>query len=167
MRASLLALATLALAPSTPAADLASFKTVYILPMTHGLDQYLAVRLSRGPALQVVTDPQKADLVFTDQIGAGFEEKLNSLYGEPNTKPAPEKSAGKDAKASKDQIPEGFARPQVTSSSRGRGAIFLVDRRTRTVVWSDYALAKTAAPDDLNRLADKIATAFEKQVKGK
>ncbi len=32
--------------------------------------------------MQVVTDPQKADVVFTDRIGAAFEEHLNELYGQ-------------------------------------------------------------------------------------
>ncbi len=30
--------------------------------------------------VQVVTDPQKADAILTDRIGAGFEQKLDDLY---------------------------------------------------------------------------------------
>ena len=44
--------------------------------MSNGLDQFLAIRLTSGTVMQVVTDPQKADAILTDRIGASFEEKL-------------------------------------------------------------------------------------------
>ena len=40
-------------------ADLGEFKTVYILPMSNGLDQFLAIKLTSGSVMQVVTDPTK------------------------------------------------------------------------------------------------------------
>ncbi len=55
--------AVLAALLSIPAvnAEVAGVKTVYVLPMTGGLDQYLAFRLTSEGVLQVVTDPAKAD----------------------------------------------------------------------------------------------------------
>src|SRR6476469_11172756 len=58
-------------------------KTVYVLPMAGGLDQYLALQLSSGGILQVVTDPKKADAILTDGIGTRLEDSLTELYGAP------------------------------------------------------------------------------------
>src|SRR6476646_9144378 len=67
-------------------------KTVYLLPMAGGLDQYLALQLTAGGVLQVVTDPKKADAILTDGIGARFEENLTQLYGAPVDTDKPEKA---------------------------------------------------------------------------
>jgi hypothetical protein len=53
-------------------AQTAGVRTVYILPMAGGLDQYLAGWLTREHIMQVVTDPRAADAVFTDRLGARF-----------------------------------------------------------------------------------------------
>ena len=53
--------------------------TVYLLKMSSGLDQYLANRLTADHVFQVVTDPKLADAVFTDQIGEGFQMKLDEI----------------------------------------------------------------------------------------
>ena len=98
---------------------LSEVQTIYVLPMSSGMDQYLASRLTRGHILQVVTDPAKADAILTDHLGAAFEDSLKELYlpsrsrphgeagrqgressrqaaGKSETKPA-EKVAGKEA----------------------------------------------------------------------
>src|SRR5215471_21674464 len=83
------------------AADLAGAHSVYILQMPRGMDQYLANRLTNDHIFQVVTDPKRADAMLTDQIGAMFEEQLQTLLPspEPVKKEAPpakdkEKPAG-------------------------------------------------------------------------
>src|SRR5450631_715542 len=63
------------------AADLHAVKTVYLLSMANGMDQYLAGRLTAGSVIQVVTDPHKADAVFTDHVGEAFEKSLDDLFG--------------------------------------------------------------------------------------
>jgi hypothetical protein len=136
-------------------AELAGYKTVYLLPMSSGLDQFLAIKLTTGAVMQVVTDPRKADVVFTDKIGSTFEEKLDELYGQ---KP---KTDDKDGKESLNST------PRIAAVSHGKGAIFLVDRRTRDVVWSAYVKAKSAAPDDMNHVAGEIAGRLEQDRKGK
>ena len=60
---------------SASAGDFRSVKTVYLLPMANGLDQYLASRLTSESVFQVVTDPKKADAVLTDHVGEGFEQE--------------------------------------------------------------------------------------------
>jgi hypothetical protein len=137
-----------AAALALPGADLAEFKTVYVLPMSNGLDQFLAIKLTSGSVMQVVADPQKADAILTDHIGTSFEQKLDELYG----------------KREKD---EDTARTGMQNASRGRGAIFLVNRKTRDVIWSAYERPKSTAPDDMNHTAEKIAQKLEKDRKGK
>ena len=53
------------------------------------LDQYLANRLTKG-RFEVVTDPDKADAVFTDRIGNRFRRKVE---GTVSTTASPEARA--------------------------------------------------------------------------
>jgi hypothetical protein len=138
-------------------AGLADYKTVYVLPMSSGLDQFLAIKLTSGSVMQVVTDPRKAELILTDAIGAAFEGKLDDLYGQ---KPKSEENDDKNGKDS-------MSSPRISPASRGRGAIFLVDRKTRDVVWSTYVKVGSTAPDDMNRIAAEIADKLAKDRKGK
>ena len=157
----LLAASVMIARASNPALN--DVKAVYILPMSNGLDQYLAIRLTTGSTVQVVTDAQKADAILTDRIGAGFEQKLDELYRDKSKKDTA-KDSSKDSSGS---VQEDNAKPVMQPLSRSKGTIFLVDRKTRNVLWSTYALPKSAAPDDMNRLADHIAARLEKDRKGK
>jgi hypothetical protein len=134
--------------------DVAGYKTVYLLPMSGGLDQFLATRLTSGVVMQVVTDPLKADVVFTDRIGAAFEEHLSEIYGQKL------KSEEKDSLTSS-------PKPMDIAISHGRGLIFMVDRRTREVVWSTFIKPKDASPDAMNRVALEIAAKLDRDRKGK
>jgi hypothetical protein len=133
------------------AGDLGGIKTVYLLPMGNGLDQFLANKLTSGSVLQVVTDPQKADAILTDHLGAGFEIKFDELYG------------GAKKQDDKDMFAPA---PRSSSPIKARGAIFLVDRKTRNVIWSDYESVKDTAIPAINRTADKIVTKLAKDIKG-
>ena len=118
---------------AVPATDgLAQVRSVYLLSMGSGLDQYLANQLTSGKVLLVVTDPAKADAVLTDRLGVQFEQKLKELYPEPAApKPAPPKPAPKkDTADSKDaKEPEAKGEPKTKdegivrlgSSNWGRG----------------------------------------------
>jgi hypothetical protein len=139
---------------SVMAADLSAVKTVYLLPMSSGLDQYLAIRLTRDGAFQVVTDPQKADAIFTDRIGSNFEQTLKDLYSPPKKQ---------DGKLENDD----FSKPSMQPLSHGRGSLFLVDRESRVVVWSTFAKPRSANADDMNGLATKIVEQLDKSRKGK
>ena len=129
-------------------ADLTDVKTVYLLPMSSALDQHLAVALTTGGILQVVTDPAKADAIFTDRIGANFEQTLKDMFDKKD-----------DAKS------DDYTRPTMQPLSRGKGDIFLVDRKSHVVLWSMYATPKSAQGDDMNRLAAKIAAQLQKDRK--
>jgi len=135
------------------AGDVGEVKSVYVLPMANGLDQFLAMRLTHDAVVQVVTDPQKADAVFTDRIGTPLEEKLDELYGPID------KGKDKDKQAKVLGMQGG--------SSRGRGAIFLIDRQTRNVIWTTYERPKGTTPEDVNRMAGKIAEQLQRDRKTK
>jgi hypothetical protein len=142
---------------------LAQIKSVYLMPMSHGLDQYLANKLTEERVFEVVTDPSLADAVLTDRIGRPFEEAFADLYPPP---PPPEPPPAKEAdekntkKRASSSLPSLVDRPEtprmVSTFSRGRGNVFLVDRKTRRVIWSEYVRPRNSRPDELNRVADRL-----------
>lgn len=161
---------------------------VYILPMRSGMDQYLANKIVRQGIFQVVTDPQKADAVLTDRIGEPFEKKLDDLY--PPPKPVKEKkeetkkeetkkdekdkrddSASKSEKDSDNDTLGAMAAASAavverpSSFGRSRGTYFLVDRKSRAVIWSTYDRARDTAADTLDHKADQIVTRLKRDLK--
>ena len=162
MKQFLLAAAVLAISMSAPAAGLDDVKTVYLLPMSNGLDQYLAAQLTSGSVLQVVTDPKNADAVLTDHLGQSFEETLADLY---NTKPAPSDKAADKADKTEDTGPT-FARSGM-QGQKGRGNIFLVNRKTHDVLWSFFESPGDKTPNGMRRTAAKISAKLAQSIKGK
>lgn len=140
----LLAAATLATAEAP--------QSIYLLPMSGGFDQQLASRLASSGLFQVVADPQQADAVLTDHLGPRFEERFHELYAPPK----PEAKAG-----------EADSRPRFTGSSRGRGNLFLVDRKTRRVLWSVYEKPRSTLADDLDRSARRVAERMVRDLHGR
>ena len=135
-------------------ADVTGVKSVYLLPMAGGLDQYLANRLTGDQVFRVVTDPKLADAVFTDHLGEAFEKQLTGLY------PPPDSAEKEEDDSSKPQ--------QHTSSfGRGKGTVFLVDLKSRAVVWSGYEGRIGSTPGLLDRTAVRIVQQIKKQQKGK
>lgn len=163
-------LSAAALASDNP--QLKRVQAVYILPMNSGMDQYLANKITRQALFQVVTDPQKADAIFTDRIGEPFERKLDELYPPPkpekpkkDAKGAEEKDAAKNDDAAKDTPSENLA-PPPSSFGRGKGTFFLVDRRSRAVIWSTYDRASNNRADTLDKKADQIIGRLKRDLTG-
>ena len=163
------------------AAELTENRTVYLLPITHSLDQFIANRLVTMHVLQVVTDPAKADTVVTDQVGAALEERLKDLYPPP-TPPAKEaaKSNPEPPKAAGDTPPSSASKPIFGDASnkvdkagnmgafgRGHGTIFLVDVKTRQVLWSVFDPPKNNNPRELDRTAERIVKRLKEDLSGK
>ena len=172
-RALLLSLvAGIALCASFP--ELSRVQNVYILPMSGGLDQYLAKSLTQHRQYQVVADPKIADAIFTDRLGDTFEKKLLELYPPP---PPPEKPIEKSAKDDKDEKKTGKDKDSMAVKeepmvrlggfSRNRGNIFLVERASKKVIWSLYKRPKSTTPDDLNRIAESIVSNLQRDITGK
>ena len=144
------------LASGAPNPQLTEIHSVYLMPMSGNLDQFLAVQLNASNIFLVVTDPKRADAVFTERIGVPFEEALKELYASES------KTDSKD-KDKKDE----YVRPTMKPLSNGKGSLFLVDRKTKNVVWSIYDKPKSNRADDVNQLAQKITSKLQKDVKGK
>lgn len=127
-------------------------RTIYILPMSSSLDQYLANALVKDGHFNVVTDPQLADAFFTDRIGQSFETKLKELLPPPDA--AQQKSDDENAK----QV-------RVGGFSRSRGTVFLVQRDSRAVVWSVYEPPKGTTSHDFENCAGHIMDQLRKDLK--
>jgi hypothetical protein len=136
------------------AKDLREIRNVYLLPMSGGLDQYLADRIARSGKYTVVTDPNKADAIFTDRIGTGFERALDDLYRPPDT--------AEDTEADKFGAPH---QKRAAGLGRARGTIFLVDRATRVVLWSSFVPVSGTQPQDVEKRARHIADELRDYIK--
>jgi hypothetical protein len=109
--------------------------------------------------MQVVTDPKKADAVLTDHLGQSFEDTLADLY---SPKPAPsEKAADKTEDTGATYARSGM------QGQRGRGNVFLVNRRTHDVLWSFYESPGDKTPNAMRRTASKISAKLAQSIKGK
>jgi len=178
-------------------ADLTGVRTVYVMPMSRGLDQYLANRLATRHTFQVVTDPKLADAIFTDRIGENFQTELQSIFPDPKpAEPKPAAGAPKSAsekKADGQQLPEpekvsrrkkssdsdadapagskGFSdtvnklSAPVSSFGGAKGTIFLVDAKSRLVVWSTFDPSKGTLNRDLDRTASDIVSRLARDLK--
>lgn len=151
-------------------ADLSGVHSVYMMPMARGLEQYLANRLTNEHVFSVVTDPKMADAVFTDRIGQGFQTQWENLNPPPPTKPAAK--AEKAAKA-EEQAPSPLPtetvnkldNPSLNSGfGRARGNVFLVDAKSRQVLWSVFEPAKDSTTKELDRTASDIVSRLRKDL---
>ena len=117
------------------------FRTVYVLEMANGLDQYLSSRLTANRVFWVVLEPTSADAVLTQSLDETFWNWLAHNYPPPAGAPASTRTP---------------AATNSRPSSRQPGMVFLVDPRTRVVLWSSWISPKKPTPDELNRNAETI-----------
>jgi hypothetical protein len=136
-------------------------RTVYLLPMGHGFDQFLANHLAGTAQFEVVTDPKQADVVVTDRIGRSFEAQMRQLYGE--TRPAAKPVEGKET-GEQETVVQAAPVGAMSSFGRGRGNFFLVDTRTARVIWSTYEKPVGSDPAELNRAAERIVERLKKDM---
>jgi hypothetical protein len=143
------------LAPAAVNPQLKQVTAVYILSMTGGMDQFLANRLTASGVFIVVADAHKADAVITDRLGESFETKLNELYPPPAPagEPKPDKSAADDKKIGMDL---GSGAAHVSGFSRGKGNFFIVDRKSRNVLWAVFEPPKDSSAGELSKTAEKV-----------
>ena len=163
------------------AAELTGGRTVYLMPMGRGLDQFIANRLTRMHVLQVVTDPAKADIVFTDQVGASLEDKLKDLYPPPPAPEAKEPAKAKEADKGKSDTSPAEGRPSLLAetvnkadqaggmgvSGRGRGTLFLVDVKSRQVLWSAFEKPRNSSPYELDHTAERVVKRLKEDLAAK
>jgi hypothetical protein len=139
--------------------QLKQVNTVYILAMTGGMDQFLANQITASGVFQVVTDPKNADAIITDRLGESFESKLKELYpppAPPTPAPAPPADDDKKADGKKNALDLGAGAQRVNAGGRGKGNLFIVDRKSRNVLWSVFEPAKDTTPGELSKTAEKV-----------
>jgi hypothetical protein len=155
-------------------ADVSGVHSVYMLPMSHGLDQHLANRLTNDHVFRVVTNAKIADAIFTDRIGEAFESQMDTLFPPPEAEKPPKKEV-KDVKKEKDDEPKSAALPTETvnkqnnpalssSFGRGKGVVFLVDVKSRQVIWSSYQPPKGTAVMEIDKSANDIVARLKKDM---
>jgi len=155
------------------ATDLAAVKNVYFLKMSKGMDQYLANRLTNEHLFQIVTDPKLADTIVTDHIGEAFEAKMNDLFPPPEPEEKPEKppkaDKGEDTESAAAMLGDSVNKLAPLSSSFGgsRGTVFLVDAKSKAVVWSTFAPPKDGTSREMDRTAYDIVSRLKKELNRK
>ncbi len=137
-------------------ADLASVRSVYVMPMSRGMDQYLANRLAAERLFKVVSDSKLADAVFTDHLGDDLTSSLDDLSP---AKPAQEG----DSKSS--TAPVNKLDTVSSSFGRSKGVFFLVDAKTRQVVWSTFEAPQRFDSRHLDRTASDIVSRLKRDLK--
>lgn len=171
-----------------PNADLSSVGTVYVLPMASGMEQFIAHQVAKQGIYEVTTDPLRADAFISDFVGASFEIRVDDLLKAARdkkekdaaelAKKEAEKSgeaAKKPAKKTKDEDEEtdgGFqiesmASGRVGAFGRGKGNIFLVEAKTRRVLWTGFDIPKNTRAEAMQKSADKLVSQLRKEKTGK
>jgi hypothetical protein len=158
--------------------------TVYIMPMQHGLDQYIANQLTREHVLDVVADPARADALFTDRLGDALETELEKLHPTPKPPEPPDQTASdkEKEKDSPDKENNGSAAkakpagsktlsdpepPHTSTFGRGKGTLFLVDAHSRVILWSTYEKPTLSNPARLDRTAKQVVDRLKQDLAGK
>jgi len=134
-----------------------------------------------------VTDPKLADAFFSDRVGEPLQAQIERVLA----KPKESSQEGKEAKAA--DAPKGADGPKVSKADarnpanmfnpsnkldnpalnstfgHGKGNIFLVDAKSREVVWSTFDLPKDSTGEQLDHTASDIVARLKKQLypKGK
>lgn len=116
------------------------YQTVFILTMANSLDQHLASRLTSTRVMWVVLQPASADAVLTESLDDDFWNWLEQTYPRPV---APNQGV--------------VHRSGYPATARHSGNVFLVDPRTRLVLWSAYDLPRNTSAAELERSAIRIA----------
>ena len=168
------------------AADLETVHNVYVMPMARGLDQYLASRITRDHLFQIVTDPKLADAVLSDRVGENLQAQLENIFPTPKP-PTPEPAAEETEKPAKSEKASKHDRESSTPSNpmfqdtvnkldnpnanssfgRSKGNVFLVDAKSRQVVWSTFDPPRGSAARDLDRTASDIVSRIKKDLNPK
>jgi hypothetical protein len=171
------------------AADLEGVHNVYVMPMARGLDQYLASRLTSDHVFQIVTDPKLADAVLADRVGENLQLQLENIFPTPKP-PKPEAPAEDTEKPAKPEKMSKHDKDKDSSSTvsnpmfqdtvnkldspgsnssfgRSKGSIFLVDAKSRQVVWSTFEPPRGVAARDLDRTASDIVSRIKKDLNPK
>ena len=158
-------------APPLAGADwerLGRVQKVYLWPMSDSLDQFLAEQVATEGVFDVVVDPKRAQAILTDRISSEFLEGMEELFPTPEEIAEAEKEEEEEADDPA-AVPAGAYRPErspIYSASRAEGAVFLVDVRTREVLWSTFLKGYDTTPKAMHRQARMVVMRLKKQLAG-
>lgn len=149
--------------------NLSGGHSVYLLPMSRGLDQYLVNRLPNQRVFQVVAGSKLADAVFTDRLGSAFENKLADLFGKPARPAAPKESERKNelepAASGPAETANKLADPAANSNfGRSKGMVFLVNPQSRHLLWSAFQPPRDSSSRQLDRIASDIVSRLKRDL---
>jgi hypothetical protein len=119
-----------------------------------------------------------ADAILSDRIGHSFEQAFAELYPPPPPPPEKEEEKKDDKTDKAEKKPAGESssigaaladRPDVparaSSFSRGRGNVFLIDRKSRRVLWSEFSRPKNSQPDEVHSTAGKLVSRLQSDLR--
>jgi len=142
-------------------ANLPGVRTVYVMPMSQGMDQFLANRLAGEHAFQVVSDVKLADAVLTDRLGASLNASLEEAAPKPAVAEEKDDNKGPIIKNTLDN-------PSLSATfGRGKGTFFLVDAKSRQVIWSTFEVPRNSTAEQLDRTASDIVSRLMHDLKKK
>lgn len=146
-------------------ARLERIRAVYFWPMSSSLDQYLAEQIAAEGLFEVVVDPNLATAVMTERIDAPFLEAMDELFPLPASEESTKKPAEAE-EAEQDSLEGDFRlrRPANRVVSRPRGTLFLVDVRSRRVLWSTFLKEYDSTPNNLHKQARRVVGKLKKQL---
>lgn len=157
-------------APPLSGADwerLGRVQKVYLWPMSDSLDQFLAEQVATEGVFDVVIDPKRAQAILTDRISSKFLEGMEELFPTPEEIPEADKEEEEaDDPASALAGAYRVERSPIYSASRAEGAVFLVDVRTREVLWSTFLKGYDTTPKAMHRQARMVVMRLKKQLAG-
>lgn len=139
---------------SAAAADLSSAQPVYFWPMEGALDQYIAQEASAVGVVSVTVDPKMAKAILTDRIDANFLAGMDELFPLPGV----EEESSEEEEETSDSVETGLQKPRPANRalSRPHGTLFLVDAKTRRVLWSTFLGDYDRSPKKLNGEAKSV-----------
>lgn len=151
-------------AGAAEAPEAAGIRTVYLMRMANSFEQYLANHLAKSKIYEVVTDPARAEAVLTDRVGMALQDELATLLT-PAVSQEVKQAEEADQSESGGGMKGDTYQVRPSSFSRGRGNIFLVDLKTRSVLWSTYERPRNSTPDSLDKAAKNVISRLTKTVK--
>ena len=122
-----------------------------------------------------MTDPKLADAFFSDRLGDALQAQLDAALPKPAPPKEAPKEAAKDAAKPAEPSRSGSSmfsdpvnkldNPAMNSSfGRGKGNVFLVDAKSRQVVWSTFDPPKDDTSKQLDRTASDIVNRIKKDL---
>ena len=120
-------------------------------------------QITQEGVFQVVVDPRLADAVLTDRIDNKFLAGMNELFPLPK----PEQADDSAKQEAEEPDPDTLYRPQQPpnrSTARSKGTLFLVDVKSRQVLWSTYLKEFYPSPNQLHKQARNVVARLKKQI---